>query len=193
MGYLKLENLQDAEEFIIKKCEDENFKEETKTLYNDLKEEYDNKVKEGDSTRYSFTNDTTCIVYALEPIVKQGYIWKSSSLKKHDLYRITLVREYPHLKKKRKDTEQFYQHGLGYSSNIVTTQFPLTSYPIELSKELESKLKLVRESYLTESEDETDITTETSTSNTSIHNYSEFADADTDDSEEIVLRKKKMV
>jgi hypothetical protein len=189
MSYLKLTNLETNTEFIVKKCKIDDFKQESKDLYNKLKEKYDNQQNEGDTTRYSFESDVCCI-YSLQPIVKQGYIWKSSSLKRIDLYKITLVEEYP---QEEKVTEIFFQHGLGYSSNIITTQFPLIKYPMEMTKELESRLKLVRDSYLTDSDSESESESESKSSNISIDSCSGFAENDTDTSSEEILMKKKML
>ena len=195
MNYLKLTDLRKSSEFIIKKCTSDDFKDECKELYNELKEKYDREVEEigeCDTTRYIFT-DNSCNIYALQPVVKVGYIWKSTSLKKIDLFKIELIEEYPQktqeqVQKSPTKDYQHYQHGYGYSSNIVQAQFPLTSFPIELSKELESKLKLLRESYV-KYDDEDDSDNESS--ELVLETNSEFYESNTDNSSEEVLLKKK--
>lgn len=195
MNYLKLKNLQKDTEFIVKKCSNENFQDECKELYNDLKEKYDDDTEEKDTTRYVFS-DNSCEIYALNPIVKQGYIWKSTFLKKIDLFKIELIEEYPQ-KQKQQDLiperrKKYYQHGYGYSSNMVKAQFPLTSFPMELSKELESKLKLVRESYLVDSDDddENDSFNDINSSELILKSNNNFEETDTDTSEKILIKKK---
>jgi hypothetical protein len=137
--FLKLTDLQNQTEYIVMECDKSDFKHHAKELYDKLKIEYDNKINgECDTTRYSLT-ENSCDVYSLQPIIKQGYIWKSSGLQRIDLYKMTLVEKYIDYKNKGKLEclpEKIMQHGFGYSSNLVTTQFPLTSFPVELSKEL---------------------------------------------------------
>jgi hypothetical protein len=176
--FLKLTDLQNQTEYIVMECDKSDFKHHAKELYDKLKIEYDNKINgECDTTRYSLT-ENSCDVYCLKPIVKQGYIWKSLGLQRIDLYKMTLVEKYMNYKNNKSESqpEKIMQHGFGYSSNIVTTQFPLTSFPVELSKELESKLKLLRESYIVESESDTESNIDT--------------ESDTDTDTEIIIKKK---
>ena len=200
MNYLKLRNLQKGTEFIVGKCSNEDFHNECKELYNDLKDTYDNDAKEKDTTRYIFT-DNSCEIYALNPVIKQGYIWKSTTLKRIDLFKIELIEEYP---QKTQDIileevpTKHYQYGYGYSKNIVKAQFPLSTFPMELSQELKSKLKLVRESYLTDSENDTDNDSFNDTESSELilesNSGCEESDTDTDDtsSEQVLLRKKML-
>ena len=125
---------------------------------------------------YSIDNEEANIFINTE-IMKRGYVWNSKSVKKVSLYKITKINQllltdntdeipksYTQLKREVLDEiksgkklikVQNKQYGLGYASNLISTQFPLKeyAYPNKLSIELLSKMKLLR---LSESESESD-------------------------------------
>jgi hypothetical protein len=159
--FLKLVELKNQNESVIE-FTDSYFTVNVEKLYNYLK-------NQDPELLYSIENNSA-IIYTNQKVIKRGYIWNSSSVKRVNLYKITemnqllingtndtneIPKTHAQLKKEVLDEIKngkklipinYHQYGLGYASNLITTQFPLTEYkyPNELSRELLSKMKYLR-------------------------------------------------
>jgi hypothetical protein len=154
--FLKLTKISDQSESIIK-FKDSYFTMNVEKVYTHLKEQDSNLL-------YSIENNEG-IIFKNEKVIKKGYVWNSSSVKKVVVYKINEMKQlsiidrtddipktYLELKKEVlneiKEGRKLVpvQYGLGYASNLISTQFPLTEYkyPNELSRELLSKMKYLR-------------------------------------------------
>jgi hypothetical protein len=159
--FLKLIQISNNNESVIE-FTDKYFTVNVEKLYNYLK-------NQDPDLLYSIEN-TSAIIFKNEKVIKKGYIWNSSSVKKIMIYKITEMNQllindtndtndtpktYTQLKRevlneiesgKKLTPVNYHQYGLGYASNLISTQFPLTEYkyPNELSKELLSKMKYLR-------------------------------------------------